>query len=677
MPKAVAKSEVFRGLMTRVLWLVMALACAQSVSAQTCTAIPQRTTNPTMASLTNWTAGGGWTSISILGSPAGAQIWTNNANGSTLSQNLTRVSGGAVLQFDVAWNNAEAPSGPPNWVDGNQTRLDVVYAGVVYASIFTSTWQGGVNMTRPGPTTGSTITMQNGATLLSGNNPPLPTNLSTAFTWNTLQMQLPDNVVQSGLLEFKMYRMQNAAGSGGADDDFYLRNATVADRTLCVVKSTPIGSGTFAFTSTNLDTDLATAGNQTALSITTAGATAVAYDADTGTAGAQPSFVNANPVTVTETVPTGFNLTSATCDNGVTGTISGGNKVTFSTVPGGTQATCTLTNSRPRIRLQKALPGGRLLATDQFTLTVSGPRNASNTTATVTTTGSGTTATGVADFNPGDAGGSYTLSEAAAGTTVMAVYNPSISCSNATAGSSTVLPSGSGTSFTLTAAAADDITCTFSNPQRPLPTVTVRKTSLGSTGTFNFSGTNGIANQAITTATVGTPQAGAAQTLTAGLTATTVTEVAPPAGFILQSITCTGLGAGGTATPTINGASGGSVLLDAAATAYGSNIVCTFTNTNQADLSITKTNSVTTVTSGTSTTYTLVVNNNGPAPVTGAVVKDAPVSGLTCPAGNAVTCSGTGCPAGPLTMSSLTSGVTMGTMAANTSATFTVTCNVN
>src|SRR2546426_7567675 len=41
-----------------------------------------------------------------------------------------------------------------------------------------------------------------------------------------------------------------------------------------------------------------------------------------------------------------------------------------------------------------------------------------------------------------------------------------------------------------------------------------------------------------------------------------------------------------------------------------------------ADLSITKTDGVVTVTPGTSTTYTIVVSNNGPISVTGATVSD-------------------------------------------------------
>jgi hypothetical protein len=110
----------------------------------------------------------------------------------------------------------------------------------------------------------------------------------------------------------------------------------------------------------------------------------------------------------------------------------------------------------------------------------------------------------------------------------------------------------------------------------PPPTVTVTKVSNGGVGPFSFTGNNGFAPQTITTVTSGTGVAGATQTLTAAGVITAITESAPPAGFVLASITCTGLGAGGTATPVI---ATGTVTLDAAATATGAAIACTFTNT--------------------------------------------------------------------------------------------------
>lgn len=108
------------------------------------------------------------------------------------------------------------------------------------------------------------------------------------------------------------------------------------------------------------------------------------------------------------------------------------------------------------------------------------------------------------------------------------------------------------------------------------PTVTVTKVSNGGVGAFGFTGINGFAPQTITTAAPGVGVSGATQTLTAAAVVTTITESAPPAGFTLASITCSGLGAGGTATPSI---ATQTVTLNAAATSTGAAIACTFTNT--------------------------------------------------------------------------------------------------
>ncbi|MDP9930170.1 putative repeat protein (TIGR01451 family) [Variovorax paradoxus] len=107
-----------------------------------------------------------------------------------------------------------------------------------------------------------------------------------------------------------------------------------------------------------------------------------------------------------------------------------------------------------------------------------------------------------------------------------------------------------------------------------LPTVTIRTTSLNGVGTFDFTGSNGLAAQSITTTAAGTPESASVQTLTAASTATTITQAAPPAGYTLTAASCTGLPSGGTAT-----LSGRTLTLNAAATASGANLVCTFTNT--------------------------------------------------------------------------------------------------
>ena len=108
------------------------------------------------------------------------------------------------------------------------------------------------------------------------------------------------------------------------------------------------------------------------------------------------------------------------------------------------------------------------------------------------------------------------------------------------------------------------------------PTVTLTKVSNGGVGSFSFSGNNGFVAQVITTTAPGVGVAPATQALAAAGVVTTIAESAFPAGFAPTSITCSGLGAGGTATPNL---AARTVTLDALATAAGSAIACTFTNT--------------------------------------------------------------------------------------------------
>lgn len=107
-----------------------------------------------------------------------------------------------------------------------------------------------------------------------------------------------------------------------------------------------------------------------------------------------------------------------------------------------------------------------------------------------------------------------------------------------------------------------------------------------------------------------------------------------------------------------------------------------------ADLSITKTNTAgvnreedqaaDTVTSGTTTTYTLTVTNNGPDAVTGGVVTDVVGAGLTCAGTDPVTITGNGVPAGSFTVADLTgAGITLGTLEDTEATELTYSCTVN
>lgn len=125
--------------------------------------------------------------------------------------------------------------------------------------------------------------------------------------------------------------------------------------------------------------------------------------------------------------------------------------------------------------------------------------------------------------------------------------------------------------------------------------------------------------------------------------------------------------------------------------AAGDNLVCTVSNdrASLADMSITKTNTIANGLSdqaddvllpGRDTTYVLTITNNGPDSMTGAVVNDpAPAEPLTCPATAPVTCTGSGCPTGALTLGQLqiAPGLTLGTLANGETLTLSYTCRVN
>lgn len=167
---------------------------------------------------------------------------------------------------------------------------------------------------------------------------------------------------------------------------------------------------------------------------------------------------------------------------------------------------------------------------------------------------------------------------------------------------------------------------TATDVDQPAARVTISKVSVGGVGAFAFTGTNGIAAQTITTTVAGTPVSGTPQILTAVGTATTITESVPPAGYVLTSISCTGL-PGGTATPNLGARS---VTLNAAATAAGADITCTFTNTlTQPALSIAKTSNGPWTVGQTGATYTLNVSNAGNLATSGTItVRDQLPTGI-------------------------------------------------
>ena len=312
-------------------------------------------------------------------------------------------------------------------------------------------------------------------------------------------------------------------------------------------------------------------------------------------------------VTITCTAASGAAANPATVNNTtrtITANLTGAN---FG-------ADCTITNTkRPKVTMVKQV-GGRVNTTDQFTLTATGGgtlTDASGTTitapVTVTTTGTATTAQTTFVSQPGQ---TLTITDTAASGT-LSNYVTVYACTNALVGSSTVLPSGSTTTFTLTPAAGDDITCTYTNTPKPRLSLTKVLGGGGravSTDQFTLSITPGSGSNSFTTTGTGATVSGGPASLvgTSGVTYT-LSEVAASGSLSNYAISyaCTNTGTGGT---TVTSGTSSSFTI----TPVNNDVLaCTFANTRQSSpLTLAKTASVATLPAGGGTvTYTVTITN--------------------------------------------------------------------
>lgn len=197
---------------------------------------------------------------------------------------------------------------------------------------------------------------------------------------------------------------------------------------------------------------------------------------------------------------------------------------------------------------------------------------------------------------------------------------------------------------------------------------------------LSVSGTSGTGAASATTAAVGDGGATAWLTVNAGSSAVFSEAAASGTNALAYASTysCVNDSTGSVV------ASGSGTTVTIASVPASADTTCTFTNTrNTADLAIVKTASPTLLTVGGTVTYSLLVTNNGPQTVTGAVIKDMPGSALNCPGTNTVTCSGnaTACATGPYLVSQLTGsgGITLGALPSATggnSVTLSFSCTV-
>ena len=217
-------------------------------------------------------------------------------------------------------------------------------------------------------------------------------------------------------------------------------------------------------------------------------------------------------------------------------------------------------------------------------------------------------------------------------------------------------------------------------------TVTVRKQSANGTGSFAFTrgGALGAGTFSLDTS-VANPAVSATFPVADHSQAITIGETQVPASFTLAGASCVDQGGAAVTSTLVGGA------LSIASASYGANqaITCTFNNTLNAELSVTKTNTpaqgdtdqpADQVVSGAPTTYSIVVRNNGPGAAAGAVLRDPVPAGVTC---STVSCGaasgGAACPPpASVTIAALQSaaGLSLPTLPAAGSMTFTLQCSV-
>lgn len=95
------------------------------------------------------------------------------------------------------------------------------------------------------------------------------------------------------------------------------------------------------------------------------------------------------------------------------------------------------------------------------------------------------------------------------------------------------------------------------------------------------------------------------------------------------------------------------------------------------NLGITKTNLVSAVAAGLTTTYSITVTNNGPASADGSILKDPSVAGLSCTSPTCGASGGAVCPAAPISLAALQgAGVSLDVLPAGSALVFALACAV-
>ena len=247
---------------------------------------------------------------------------------------------------------------------------------------------------------------------------------------------------------------------------------------------------------------------------------------------------------------------------------------------------------------------------------------------------------GTTDTNPGNNTG-----------TVVINIGPQADLSISKSATPTVILDGQTTSFTLIVSNAGPNTATNATVRDTLPSGLFGMVLLSATG---------ASGGTLTASTVASSQFNGTFTLPANSSVTVVLR-ATAGGVGTQVNQATVTAPIGTIDPT-----------------PANNIAqATVTIPISTSLGITKTNMVTTLTAGQTTSYTVTAFNDGPAAADGTIVKDISSAGLVC---TSVTCSASGgaiCPSAPIAIAAMQgAGLSLATFPGSSSLIFTVICGV-
>lgn len=547
-------------------------------------------------------------------------------NNTTQTQSMTVNSAGTG--YGTAANGAITVNGKISWSYGNPritaATLTLYINDTAYAVLTTVGASSNPSQATWTALNGATITP---ATVALG-------SYSDASTTVPFTLTLPTSVtsVTSGYTEFKNSSPTNSNSMAGDDIGIAIDSILQCQKPIIkIAKISTGGTGAFNFNGlTNLSNASNTAVTTDSVTTTTAGTAAISTQINYATA-------NNTAIGITEAAATNYGLTAASCTDANSATT--GNTGSFGSLSGttlsipaanikyGANLTCTFSNTKQRsLTLRKTWVNARI--NDAATITATGL----NSLASVANTASETDTAAAQAVNVGS---TITVGENIS--TGVGLYNAALACTQTSGGAAVAL---TGNNLTMPDA---DVTCTYTNTRK---SATLTLSKIWSAGSIAGNTVTVTSTGFINNASSGTSTAMAAGNTTTG---TGVTVYAGETGTISETFG-TGNASNYTANLACSGNStaltGNSLTINPADTA----ITCSYTNTvTGADLAIDKTGS-SSVTQGSTVSYTIKVWNKGPTLVSSSTFTDTVPAALTnvswaCTASGSAVCgttSGTG-----------------------------------